>query len=192
MNGWCRTLHTTHAAALKTTTRPKTRCRKPYAAAQLLMLLMMGVCTRNVSSWEYINKITLLHQVGIPHYFTRKMHCQTTLKFSYIYYSSSPHVPHAPPTSPPWCDQPNDIFWGNKSRWSSARSFLQSPTNYIFTKWHVPYYRHGRTLQVKICARPLRGGRLISLQAVCFGKDTRFDILREYHGLPGQVWYKHK
>jgi len=26
------TLHTTHATALKTTTRPKTRCRKPYAA----------------------------------------------------------------------------------------------------------------------------------------------------------------
>jgi len=26
-----------------------------------------------------INKITLLHQVGIPHYFMRKMHSQTTL-----------------------------------------------------------------------------------------------------------------
>ena len=31
------------AAALKTTTFPKTRCRKPYAATQHLMLLMMGV-----------------------------------------------------------------------------------------------------------------------------------------------------
>ena len=31
-------------AALKTTTHPKTRCRKPYAATQYLMLLMMGVC----------------------------------------------------------------------------------------------------------------------------------------------------
>jgi len=32
------------------------------------MLLMMDVCTRNMSSQEYINKITLLHQVDIPHY----------------------------------------------------------------------------------------------------------------------------
>jgi len=45
-----RTVHTTYAAALKTTTHPKTRCRKPYAATQHLMLLMMGVCTRNMSS----------------------------------------------------------------------------------------------------------------------------------------------
>jgi len=40
----------TYAAALKTTTHPKTRCRKPYAATQHLMLLMMCVCTRNMSS----------------------------------------------------------------------------------------------------------------------------------------------
>ena len=45
------------------------------------MLLMMGVCTRNMSSYEYINQITLLHQVGISDYFMRKMHGQTTLKF---------------------------------------------------------------------------------------------------------------
>ena len=45
-----RTVNTTYAAALKTTTHPKTRCRKPYAATQHLMLLMMGVCTRNMSS----------------------------------------------------------------------------------------------------------------------------------------------
>ena len=57
-----------------------TRCRKPYAATQRLMLLMMGVCTRNMSSYEYINKITLLHQVGISNYFMRKMHGQTTFK----------------------------------------------------------------------------------------------------------------
>ena len=44
------------------------------------MLLMMGVCTRNMSSWEYINKITLLHQVGSSNYFMRKIHGQTTLK----------------------------------------------------------------------------------------------------------------
>ena len=48
--GTIRTVHTTHAAALKTTTHPKTRCRKPYAATQHLMLLLMGVCTRNMSS----------------------------------------------------------------------------------------------------------------------------------------------
>jgi len=45
VHGTIRTVHTTYAAALKTTTFPKTRCRKPYAATQHLMLLMMGVCT---------------------------------------------------------------------------------------------------------------------------------------------------
>jgi len=44
------TIHTTYAAALKTTTHQKTRCRNPYAATQHLMLLMMGVCTRNMSN----------------------------------------------------------------------------------------------------------------------------------------------
>jgi len=44
------TAHTTYAGALKTTTHPKTRCRKPYAASQHLMLMMMGVYTRNMSS----------------------------------------------------------------------------------------------------------------------------------------------
>ena len=43
------TVHTTYAVALKTTTHPKTWCRKPYAATQHLILLMMGVCTRNMS-----------------------------------------------------------------------------------------------------------------------------------------------
>jgi len=42
--GTIRTVHTTYAAALKTTTHPKTRRRKPHAATQLLTLLMMGVC----------------------------------------------------------------------------------------------------------------------------------------------------
>ena len=50
VHGLIRTVHTTYAAALKTTTHPNTRCRKPYAATQQLMLLMMGVCTRNMSS----------------------------------------------------------------------------------------------------------------------------------------------
>ena len=49
-DGTIRTVHTTYAAALKTTTLPKTRCRKPYAATQYLMLLMIGVCTRYMSS----------------------------------------------------------------------------------------------------------------------------------------------
>jgi len=33
----------------------------------------------------YINKITLLHQVVISHYFMRKMHGQTTLKRNFTY-----------------------------------------------------------------------------------------------------------
>jgi len=46
VNSTIRTVHTTYAAALKTTTiHPKTRCRKPYAATQHIMLLMMGICT---------------------------------------------------------------------------------------------------------------------------------------------------
>ena len=50
VHGTTRTVHTTYAAALKTTTLPKTRSRKPYAATQHLMLLMMSVYTRNMSS----------------------------------------------------------------------------------------------------------------------------------------------
>jgi len=68
-DGAIRTVHATYEAAPKTTIHPQIRCRKPYAATQNLMLLMMGVYTRNMSSLEYVNKITLLHQVGIPHYF---------------------------------------------------------------------------------------------------------------------------
>jgi len=49
-HGTIRTVHTTFAAALKTITHPKTRCRKPYAATQHLMLLMMDICTRDMSS----------------------------------------------------------------------------------------------------------------------------------------------
>ena len=63
----------------------KTRCRKPCAATQHLMLLMMGVCTRNMSSWEYINEINLLHQAGISNYIMRKMHGQTTHSFHLIF-----------------------------------------------------------------------------------------------------------
>jgi hypothetical protein len=46
-HGTIHTVHTTHAAALKSTTHPKTRRRKPYAATQLLMLLMMYVLQQN-------------------------------------------------------------------------------------------------------------------------------------------------
>jgi len=49
VRGTIRTVHTTYAAALRTITHPKTRCRKPYAATQHVMFLMMGVCTRNMS-----------------------------------------------------------------------------------------------------------------------------------------------
>jgi len=34
-----------YTATLKKTTHPKTRCRKPYASTQHLMLLMMGLYT---------------------------------------------------------------------------------------------------------------------------------------------------
>jgi hypothetical protein len=34
----------------KTTTHPKSRCRKPYAATKHLMFLKMGICSRNMSS----------------------------------------------------------------------------------------------------------------------------------------------
>ena len=49
-HGTIHTVHTTYTAALKTTTHPKTPCTKPYAATQHLMLLMKGLCTRNMSS----------------------------------------------------------------------------------------------------------------------------------------------
>ena len=38
VHGTIRTVNTTNAAALKTTTHSKIRCRKPYAATQHLML----------------------------------------------------------------------------------------------------------------------------------------------------------
>jgi len=56
-----------------------------------------------------------------------------------------------------WPTQFTPLIWSTiryfkrrkKSRGFSVRSFLQSPANYIFTKWHFPRYRHGTTLQVK-------------------------------------------
>jgi len=50
MHSTIRTENTTYTAALKTTTHLKTWCRKPYAATQHPMLLMMDICTRNMSS----------------------------------------------------------------------------------------------------------------------------------------------
>ena len=42
-----RTVHTTYAAAVKTTTLPKTRCRKPYAATQHLILISAPCISSN-------------------------------------------------------------------------------------------------------------------------------------------------
>jgi hypothetical protein len=42
--------------------------------------LMMGACTRNTLSYEYINKINKLHHDGIALYFMRKLHGRITLK----------------------------------------------------------------------------------------------------------------
>jgi hypothetical protein len=50
VHGTISIIRTTHSAALKITTLPKTGYRKPYAATQHLTLLMMGLCTRNMSS----------------------------------------------------------------------------------------------------------------------------------------------
>jgi hypothetical protein len=58
VTGTNHTVNTTYEAALKTTTHPETRCRKPYAPTQHLMPLMMGVCTQNMPNYEYTNKIT--------------------------------------------------------------------------------------------------------------------------------------
>ena len=69
--------------------------RKPYAATQHLMLLMMGVCTRNMLSQEHINNITLLHPVGISHYFMRKMHGQTTLKSEHVFIADADYSQHS-------------------------------------------------------------------------------------------------
>jgi len=49
-DGTIRTINTTYAAAPKTTIHPQTRCRKPYAATQHTMFLMMGICARNILS----------------------------------------------------------------------------------------------------------------------------------------------
>jgi len=49
-DGAVRRHHPHRTAALKTTTQPKTRYRKPYAATQHLMLLMVDVYARNMSS----------------------------------------------------------------------------------------------------------------------------------------------
>jgi len=51
------------------------------------MILTMGVCARNMSSQDYINKITLLHQVVILCYFKFGMlqldylHVRTGVKY---------------------------------------------------------------------------------------------------------------
>jgi len=47
-DGAVHTIHKTYTAAVKTTTHPQTRCRKPYAVTRRLNLLMMGICARNM------------------------------------------------------------------------------------------------------------------------------------------------
>jgi len=44
-HGTIRTVHMTYAASLRTT-----GCRKPYAATYHLVLVMTGICARNMSS----------------------------------------------------------------------------------------------------------------------------------------------
>ena len=87
--GNIRTAYTTYAAAIKTTTLQKTRCRDPYAETQHLIFLMMGVFNRNMSNKEYINKITLSLQFGISKYFTYH-HCHSnTSSYQTQHYSFS-------------------------------------------------------------------------------------------------------
>ena len=54
VHGTIRTVNTTYAAALKTTTHPKTRRRKPYAATQRLIIPMMCVCTYTSTCFGHI------------------------------------------------------------------------------------------------------------------------------------------
>jgi len=43
------------------------------------MLLKMGICTRNMSSYECINKINFLHEVGISGYLIGLESCENRL-----------------------------------------------------------------------------------------------------------------
>jgi len=49
VHGTIRTVHTIYAVAVKTTTLPKTRCRKPYAATQWWMYEPETCRTKNIS-----------------------------------------------------------------------------------------------------------------------------------------------
>ena len=57
VDGWCRAPSAPYTVVVKTTTHPQTRCRKPYAATQHPMLLMMGVCTRNTLAKNTLIKL---------------------------------------------------------------------------------------------------------------------------------------
>ena len=80
VHGTIRTVNTTNAAALKNTTHPKTRCRKPHAATQHLMILMMGACTGTCRAKNTLIKlpccIKLVLQINSPT-------CEASLMFFY-------------------------------------------------------------------------------------------------------------
>jgi hypothetical protein len=76
------TLHTAYTSALRTTARQQTGYREPYAAIHGLVLLMMGENAQNMSRKRNINKLHLLHQVGLIHYFIIRMHGQMNLKLT--------------------------------------------------------------------------------------------------------------
>jgi hypothetical protein len=63
-----------------------TWCRKPYAATQGLMLLMMGETPETCRAKENINKLLLLHQVGSAHYL---LHLRTTFLMVITFAKSS-------------------------------------------------------------------------------------------------------
>ena len=46
--GWVGVVFVLQAEACDTNTTPTTQCRKPYAEAQHLKLLMMGICSRDM------------------------------------------------------------------------------------------------------------------------------------------------
>ena len=70
--GWCtiQTVHTTYAAALKTTTHLQTGCTKQYAATSTSSAPDDGRMRPKHVELRKISINTLLHQVGISLYLT--------------------------------------------------------------------------------------------------------------------------
>jgi hypothetical protein len=92
-----RTVNTTYAAAIKNTTHPKTQCRKPYAATQHLMLLMMCVlpeiCRAKKTSiklpcciklaFQIISVTAFIHQISCLAWMEVKLNANNELSFLY-------------------------------------------------------------------------------------------------------------